>query len=33
MYVSTPARDYDEHIPESSIEIRGHSVGGITYRL
>ena len=23
---------YDEHMPESSIEILGHSVGGITYR-
>ena len=23
---------YDEHVPESSIEIIGHSVGGITYR-
>ncbi|APW63242.1 hypothetical protein [Paludisphaera borealis] len=23
---------YDEHVPESSIEILGHSVGGITYR-
>jgi hypothetical protein len=22
----------DEHVPESSIEILGHSVGGITYR-
>jgi hypothetical protein len=23
---------YDEHMPESSVEILGHSVGGITYR-
>ena len=23
---------YDEHVPESSIEILGHSVGGVTYR-
>jgi triacylglycerol esterase/lipase EstA (alpha/beta hydrolase family) len=23
---------YDEHMPESSIEILGHSVGGIIYR-
>ena len=23
---------YDEHMPESSIEILGHSVGGVTYR-
>ena len=23
---------YDEHMPESSIEILGHAVGGITYR-
>jgi len=23
---------YDEHVPESSVEILGHSVGGITYR-
>lgn len=22
----------DEHVPESSVEILGHSVGGITYR-
>jgi hypothetical protein len=28
----TCARYYDEHVPESSIEILGHSVGGITYR-
>jgi integrase len=28
----TCATYYDEHIPESSIEILGHSVGGITYR-
>lgn len=24
--------DHDEHVPESSVEILGHSVGGITYR-
>jgi hypothetical protein len=23
---------YDEHVPESSIEIPGHSVGRLTYR-
>ena len=23
--------DYDEHIPESSVEIPGHAVGGITF--
>ena len=23
---------HDEHVPESSVEILGHSVGGITYR-
>jgi hypothetical protein len=23
---------YDEHLLESSVEIRGHSLGGITYR-
>ena len=23
---------YDQHVPESSISILGHSVGGITYR-
>jgi hypothetical protein len=23
---------WDEHVPESSVEILGHSVGGITYR-
>ncbi len=23
---------YDEHVPESSVEILGHSAGGITYR-
>ena len=23
---------YDEHMPESSIEVLGHSVGGVTYR-
>lgn len=28
----TCATYYDEHIPESSIEILGHAVGGITYR-
>ena len=28
----TCATYYDEHIPESSIEILGHSAGGITYR-
>jgi hypothetical protein len=28
----TCATCYDEHVPESSIEILGHSVGGITYR-
>ena len=28
----TCATYYDEHLPESSIEILGHSVGGITYR-
>jgi hypothetical protein len=28
----TCATNYDEHVPESSIEIIGHSVGGITYR-
>jgi triacylglycerol esterase/lipase EstA (alpha/beta hydrolase family) len=28
----TCATDHDEHIPESSVEILGHSVGGITYR-
>lgn len=28
----TCATYYDEHLPESSIEIFGHSVGGITYR-
>ena len=27
-----PATYYDEHVPESSVEILGHSVGGITYR-
>ena len=25
-------RAYDEHVPESSIEILGHAAGGITYR-
>lgn len=28
----TCATYYDEHLPESLIEILGHSVGGITYR-
>jgi len=28
----TCATYYDEHVPESSTEILGHSVGGITYR-
>ena len=28
----TSATYYDEHVPESSIEILGHSVAGITYR-
>lgn len=28
----TCATYYDEHVPESSIEILGHSVEGITYR-
>ena len=28
----TCATYYDEHVPESSIEILGHSVRGITYR-
>ena len=28
----TCATYYDEHIPESSVEIPGHAVGGITYR-
>jgi hypothetical protein len=28
----TCATYYDEHVPESSIEILGHSVSGITYR-
>ena len=28
----TCATFYDEHMPESAIEILGHSVGGITYR-
>jgi hypothetical protein len=28
---NTCATYYDEHIPEASIEILGHSVGGITY--
>ena len=28
----TCATDYDAHVPESSIEILGHSVGGIAYR-
>jgi len=28
----TCATYYDEHMPESSVEILGHSVGGVTYR-
>jgi integrase len=28
----TCATYYDEHVPESSVEILGHSAGGITYR-
>lgn len=28
----TCATFYDEHVPESSVEILGHSAGGITYR-
>ena len=28
----TCATYYDEHMPESSIEILGHAVGGVTYR-
>jgi hypothetical protein len=28
----TCATYYDEHVPESSVQILGHSVGGITYR-
>jgi hypothetical protein len=28
----TCATYYDEHVPESSVETLGHSVGGITYR-
>lgn len=28
----TCAAYYDEHVPESSVEILGHSAGGITYR-
>ena len=28
----TCATYYDAHVPESSIDILGHSVGGITYR-
>ena len=28
----TCATYYDEHMPESSIETLGHSVGGVTYR-
>jgi integrase len=28
----TCAAYYDEHVPESSVEILGHSVGSITYR-
>ena len=30
--VAEEGANYDEHIPESSIEILGHAVGGITYR-
>jgi hypothetical protein len=29
---TTCATYYDEHVSESSVEILGHSVGGITYR-
>lgn len=28
----TCATSYDEHVPESSVEILGHAPGGITYR-
>jgi len=28
----TCATYYDEHLPESSIEILGHSIGSVTYR-
>ena len=28
----TCATYYDEHVPESSVEILGHSAGGVTYR-
>lgn len=28
----TCATYYDQHVPESAIEILGHSIGGITYR-
>ena len=28
----TCATYYDQHVPESSIEILGHSLGGVTYR-
>jgi hypothetical protein len=28
----TCATYYDEHVPESSVEMLGHSAGGITYR-
>ena len=28
----TCATFYDEHVPESSVEILGHSAGGVTYR-
>jgi hypothetical protein len=28
----TCATYHDEHVPESSVEILGHSIGGITYR-
>jgi hypothetical protein len=30
--LKTCATYYDAHVPESSVEILGHSVGGITYR-
>ena len=29
----TCATYYEEHVPESSVEILGHSVGGVTYAL
>src|SRR5207248_1170277 len=28
----TCATYHDEHVPESSVEILGHSIGGLTYR-